>query len=150
MIILNPRRAPSPAPGTPLKSAAGPIHCRCTKTRIYPSRSGTAPWCSFTTSGSCGHVSSKRYLHVPPFQSRLSQEYFRENGGLLAHGPEFPIPAEQMTVEKCTDGCDAAGWTTAGLERGYVRVFVISQVLSPHQILSAMLYIPLHFTACLC
>ncbi|KAJ7912134.1 WSC domain-containing protein, partial [Mycena leptocephala] len=38
--------------------------------------------------------------------------------GLLAHGPKVPIPTEQMTVEKCADGCAAAGWTTAGLERG--------------------------------
>ncbi|KAJ7876631.1 hypothetical protein B0H13DRAFT_2347577 [Mycena leptocephala] len=41
-----------------------------------------------------------------------------ENSGLLAHGPKVPIPTEQMTVEKCADGCAAAGWTTAGLERG--------------------------------
>ncbi|KAJ7348541.1 hypothetical protein DFH08DRAFT_698609, partial [Mycena albidolilacea] len=44
-----------------------------------------------------------------------------ENGGLLAHGPKVPIPTEQMTVERCADGCAAAGWTTAGLERGRVR-----------------------------
>ncbi|KAJ7198973.1 hypothetical protein GGX14DRAFT_699906 [Mycena pura] len=41
-----------------------------------------------------------------------------ENGRLLAHGPNVPIPSEQLTVERCADGCAAAGWTTAGLERG--------------------------------
>ncbi|KAJ7212681.1 hypothetical protein GGX14DRAFT_361515, partial [Mycena pura] len=44
-----------------------------------------------------------------------------QNGRLLPHGPKVPIPSDQMTVERCADGCAAAGWTTAGLERGWVR-----------------------------
>ncbi|KAJ7487936.1 WSC domain-containing protein, partial [Mycena latifolia] len=40
------------------------------------------------------------------------------NGGLLAHGPKVPIPTEEMSVERCTDGCAAAFFHTAGLERG--------------------------------
>lgn len=50
----------------------------------------------------------------------------RENSGLLAHGPKVPIPTEQMTVERCANGCAAAGWMTAGLERGQVRGIIIS------------------------
>ncbi|KAJ6465330.1 WSC domain-containing protein, partial [Mycena sanguinolenta] len=37
---------------------------------------------------------------------------------LLPHGPLVPIPGEQMTVEKCLDGCAAAGYNAAGLEAG--------------------------------
>ncbi|KAJ7212679.1 hypothetical protein GGX14DRAFT_621058 [Mycena pura] len=46
-------------------------------------------------------------------------ECIEENGRLLPHGPKVPIPSDQMTVERCADGCAAAGWTTAGLERGW-------------------------------
>ncbi|KAJ6460214.1 WSC domain-containing protein [Mycena sanguinolenta] len=37
---------------------------------------------------------------------------------LLPHGPLVPIPGEQMTVERCLDGCAAAGYDAAGLEAG--------------------------------
>ncbi|KAF8154337.1 hypothetical protein K438DRAFT_1777969 [Mycena galopus ATCC 62051] len=37
---------------------------------------------------------------------------------LIPHGPRVPIPAEQMTVEKCLDGCEAAGYNAAGLQDG--------------------------------
>jgi hypothetical protein len=40
---------------------------------------------------------------------------------LLHHGPLVPIPAEQMTVERCLDGCAAAGYNAAALEDGQVR-----------------------------
>ncbi|KAJ7124472.1 WSC domain-containing protein [Mycena epipterygia] len=46
------------------------------------------------------------------------EENENENGGLLPHGPKVPIPTEEMTVERCADGCTAAFFTTAGLERG--------------------------------
>lgn len=39
---------------------------------------------------------------------------------LLPHGPLAAIPGEQMTVEKCLDGCAAAGYNAAGLEAGQV------------------------------
>ncbi|KAJ7734138.1 hypothetical protein B0H16DRAFT_1877150, partial [Mycena metata] len=34
------------------------------------------------------------------------------------NGPLVPIPAEQMTVERCLDGCEAAGYNAAALEDG--------------------------------
>ncbi|KAJ6505171.1 hypothetical protein C8R45DRAFT_545444, partial [Mycena sanguinolenta] len=37
---------------------------------------------------------------------------------LLHHGPLVPIPGEQMTVERCLDGCEAAGYNAAALEDG--------------------------------
>ncbi|KAJ7885720.1 WSC domain-containing protein [Mycena olivaceomarginata] len=37
---------------------------------------------------------------------------------LLPHGPLVPIAAEQMTVERCLDGCAAAGYNAAALEAG--------------------------------
>ncbi|KAJ6579660.1 hypothetical protein DFH09DRAFT_1077253 [Mycena vulgaris] len=46
---------------------------------------------------------------------------FRLQGGgpsFATHGPKVPIPAEQMSIERCTDGCAAASFNTAGLERG--------------------------------
>ncbi|KAJ7688306.1 hypothetical protein B0H17DRAFT_1069009 [Mycena rosella] len=43
-----------------------------------------------------------------------------ESGRLLANGPKVPIPTEEMSVERCTDGCAAASFHTAGLERGQV------------------------------
>ncbi|KAJ7917393.1 hypothetical protein B0H13DRAFT_1608409, partial [Mycena leptocephala] len=43
------------------------------------------------------------------------------NPRLLPHGPKTPIPGEQMTVERCLDGCAAAGYNAAALEAGQVR-----------------------------
>jgi hypothetical protein len=37
---------------------------------------------------------------------------------LLPHAPLVPIPGEQMTVERCLDGCAAAGYNAAALETG--------------------------------
>ncbi|KAG8809916.1 hypothetical protein FRC17_003176 [Serendipita sp. 399] len=37
---------------------------------------------------------------------------------ILKHGPAAPIPGESMTVEKCIDGCAAAGYSSAGVEYG--------------------------------
>ncbi|KAJ6549869.1 WSC domain-containing protein [Mycena capillaripes] len=37
---------------------------------------------------------------------------------LLPHGPLVPIAGEQMTVERCLDGCAAAGYNAAALEAG--------------------------------
>jgi len=37
---------------------------------------------------------------------------------LLTHGPLVPIPLEEMTVERCLDGCEAAGYNAAALENG--------------------------------
>ncbi|KAJ7472198.1 WSC domain-containing protein [Mycena latifolia] len=45
-------------------------------------------------------------------------ELFPLGPRLLPHGPLVPIPGEQMTVEKCLDGCDAAGYNAAALEAG--------------------------------
>ncbi|KAJ7323157.1 hypothetical protein DFH08DRAFT_711878, partial [Mycena albidolilacea] len=39
---------------------------------------------------------------------------------LFPFGPLVPIPAEQMTVERCIDGCAAAGYNAAGLQDGQV------------------------------
>ncbi|KAJ7020180.1 hypothetical protein C8F04DRAFT_1051154 [Mycena alexandri] len=45
-------------------------------------------------------------------------ELFPLGPRLLPHGPLAPIPGEQMTVERCLDGCEAAGYNAAGLEAG--------------------------------
>jgi len=37
---------------------------------------------------------------------------------LLPHHPTVPIPAEEMTVEKCINGCSASHYTSTGLEWG--------------------------------
>ncbi|KAJ7906565.1 WSC domain-containing protein [Mycena leptocephala] len=37
---------------------------------------------------------------------------------LLPHEPPVPIPGEQMTVERCLDGCEAGGYNAAALEAG--------------------------------
>lgn len=43
---------------------------------------------------------------------------FRDLNGhrILPHKPNTPIPAEEMTIEKCLDGCGASGYTTGGVE----------------------------------
>ncbi|KAJ7864636.1 hypothetical protein B0H14DRAFT_2736161 [Mycena olivaceomarginata] len=41
-----------------------------------------------------------------------------EGPSLFPFGPLVPIPAEQMTVERCIDGCAAAGYNAAGLQDG--------------------------------
>ncbi|KAG8840047.1 hypothetical protein FRB91_006583, partial [Serendipita sp. 411] len=40
------------------------------------------------------------------------------NGRILTSHPSTNIPADQMTVQKCIDGCAAAGFSSAGLEFG--------------------------------
>ncbi|PVF98141.1 WSC-domain-containing protein [Serendipita vermifera] len=37
---------------------------------------------------------------------------------VLTHGPATPIPYDQATVQKCIDGCAAAGFSSAGVEYG--------------------------------
>ncbi|KAF9448028.1 WSC-domain-containing protein [Macrolepiota fuliginosa MF-IS2] len=37
---------------------------------------------------------------------------------LLPKWPNTPIPPEEMTVERCIDGCEASGYTSAGMEYG--------------------------------
>ncbi|KAG8793431.1 hypothetical protein FRC17_008451, partial [Serendipita sp. 399] len=37
---------------------------------------------------------------------------------ILKQGPATPIPADSMTVQKCIDGCAAAGFSSAGVEFG--------------------------------
>ncbi|KAG8847182.1 hypothetical protein FRB91_012038 [Serendipita sp. 411] len=37
---------------------------------------------------------------------------------ILKHEPDSPIPGDQMTVQKCIDGCAAAGYSSAGVELG--------------------------------
>jgi hypothetical protein len=49
---------------------------------------------------------------------------------LLPHGPLVPIAAEQMTVERCLDGCAAAGYNAAALEAGQVTCFPFEQQFS--------------------
>ncbi|KAJ6610549.1 WSC domain-containing protein [Mycena sp. CBHHK59/15] len=46
------------------------------------------------------------------------EELFPFGPRLLPHRPIVPIPAEKMTVERCLDGCQAAGYNAAGLEYG--------------------------------
>ncbi|KAJ6495160.1 WSC-domain-containing protein [Mycena sanguinolenta] len=41
-----------------------------------------------------------------------------EGPSLFPHGPLISIPAEQMTVDRCLDGCEAAGYNVAGLQDG--------------------------------
>jgi hypothetical protein len=48
------------------------------------------------------------------YASLLSRDYNR----ILKFSPSPVIPADQMTVQKCIDGCAAAGYTSAGLEYG--------------------------------
>jgi hypothetical protein len=43
----------------------------------------------------------------------------REGNRILTNDPAAPIPADQMTVQKCIDGCAAAGFSSAGLEYGH-------------------------------
>ncbi|KAF7363206.1 WSC-domain-containing protein [Mycena venus] len=45
-------------------------------------------------------------------------EQFPLRPRLLPHSPLVPIPGEQMTVERCLDGCEAAGYNAAALEAG--------------------------------
>jgi len=37
---------------------------------------------------------------------------------LLPNWPTVPILAEEMTVERCIDGCSSSHYTSAGLEYG--------------------------------
>ncbi|PVF94000.1 WSC-domain-containing protein [Serendipita vermifera] len=37
---------------------------------------------------------------------------------ILKHGPVTPIPMDEMTVQKCIEGCKAAGFSSAGVEFG--------------------------------
>ncbi|KAJ7059473.1 hypothetical protein C8F01DRAFT_989546, partial [Mycena amicta] len=41
-------------------------------------------------------------------------------------GPLHPIPAGQMTVERCLDGCAAAGGNAAGLQDGQVLYNIVT------------------------
>jgi hypothetical protein len=43
---------------------------------------------------------------------------YRDGNRILTNDPAAPIPADQMTVQKCIDGCAAAGFFSAGLEYG--------------------------------
>jgi hypothetical protein len=57
----------------------------------------------------------------------LTGLFFSEGPSLFPFGPLVPIPAEQMTVERCIDGCAAAGYNAAGLQDGQVsRTSLIS------------------------
>ncbi|KAJ7919487.1 hypothetical protein B0H13DRAFT_2430315 [Mycena leptocephala] len=49
-------------------------------------------------------------------------------GRLLPHSPLVPIPGEQMTVERCLDGCMAAGYNAAALEAGQVGFLSLSDL----------------------
>ncbi|KAG8868256.1 hypothetical protein FRC20_003734 [Serendipita sp. 405] len=44
--------------------------------------------------------------------------YDNVNGRILSSHPSIDIPADQMTVEKCIEGCAATGYSFAGLEFG--------------------------------
>ncbi|KAG8752026.1 hypothetical protein FRC14_007434 [Serendipita sp. 396] len=56
---------------------------------------------------------------------------FRDYVGqrIFTAGPSTGIPADQMTVQKCIDGCAAAGFTAAGLE--YARECYCGNTGSP-------------------
>ncbi|CAG8746658.1 9658_t:CDS:2, partial [Acaulospora colombiana] len=40
------------------------------------------------------------------------------NNRILKQGPATSIPYDQMTAQKCVDGCAAAGFSSAGVEYG--------------------------------
>ncbi|KAJ6596722.1 WSC domain-containing protein [Mycena sp. CBHHK59/15] len=52
------------------------------------------------------------------FATGCIEENIFQNQRLLPNKPKTPIPTEEMTVERCIDGCEAAGYNTAGLEYG--------------------------------
>jgi hypothetical protein len=57
-----------------------------------------------------------------------------------------PIPGEQMTVERCLDGCMAAGYNAAALEAGQVGFLSLSDLSNECMIDCTpigMLYVPL-------
>ncbi|KAJ7222105.1 WSC domain-containing protein [Mycena pura] len=103
---------------------------------VYPSSEACLTPCAGNTSEICGGPDALdlyQFADTPfttgPPSTLLSyknwmwwgcmDETFPSDGGrLLPHGPLAPIPAEQMTVERCLDGCEAAGYNAAGLEAG--------------------------------
>jgi hypothetical protein len=44
--------------------------------------------------------------------------FIRDSNRILTSSPSPAIPADQMTVQKCIDGCTAAGFSSAGVEYG--------------------------------
>ncbi|KAF8155044.1 hypothetical protein K438DRAFT_360544 [Mycena galopus ATCC 62051] len=106
--------------------------CYCGNTLLYAyGESSCYMPCSGNTSEFCGgpdaldlyQVADTPFTTGPP-STLFSYKSWRWWGcmddydGLLPHRPLVPIPAEQMTVERCLDGCMAAGYNAAGLEAG--------------------------------
>ncbi|TFK42314.1 WSC domain-containing protein [Crucibulum laeve] len=114
--------------------------CYCGNALLYQYE-GTMNPCSYPCSGNsleiCGGSSSINVYQNGnmPFTSGPSSILRSYNGWiftqcwqddtwqfgyprLLPHHPTTFIPAEQMTVQKCINGCGAAHYTSAGLEYG--------------------------------
>lgn len=69
-------------------------------------------------------------------------ELFPLGPRLLPHGPLVPIAGEQMSVERCLDGCAAAGYNAAALEAGQVINSLVSHQISSfeHEMINEYLF----------
>ncbi|TFK30153.1 WSC-domain-containing protein [Coprinopsis marcescibilis] len=116
--------------------------CYCGNTIMYDYGAAPQSNCSMPCSGNngqtCGGVSAMQiyrfgnaaYKTGPPsvvktYKGWVVGECWKDEawttGGprRLPHWPErTPIPAEQMTVGRCIDGCETSGYNAAGLEYG--------------------------------
>jgi len=113
--------------------------CYCGNARLYDygSSENCNMACSGNASQTCGgpdaidifSYAGASYTYGPAallksYKNWVITECWEDNGGkfqgprLLPHWPTVSIPAEEMTVEKCLDGCGASGYTSAGLEWG--------------------------------
>ncbi|KAJ6533538.1 WSC domain-containing protein [Mycena capillaripes] len=109
--------------------------CYCGNALLYTHGAslGCNQACSGNVSELCGGPDALNVYQFAdtPFTTGPASTVFRykqwrwwgcqDNDGavpLLPHGPLVPIPAEQMTVERCIDGCQAAGYNAAALENG--------------------------------
>ncbi|KAJ6467759.1 WSC domain-containing protein [Mycena sanguinolenta] len=105
--------------------------CYCGNALLYVY--GTSEACDMPCSGNasefCGGPDALNLYQFAdtPFTTGPPSPVFRyKNWGWWAcinqvsipHRPLVSIPAEQMTVEKCLDGCEAAGYNAAALQDG--------------------------------
>ncbi|PVF98143.1 WSC-domain-containing protein [Serendipita vermifera] len=56
---------------------------------------------------------------VASYNGYDNAQCWHEGNRILTNSPATSIPADQMTVQKCIDGCAAAGYSSAGLEFGH-------------------------------
>ncbi|KAG8822629.1 hypothetical protein FRC19_005563 [Serendipita sp. 401] len=111
--------------------------CFCGNTVFGNNRPTSASVCSMACSGDaaqqCGgpdgiyiYVKDSYPFTVGPASLVSSYNGFQNpqcwhdsaNSRILSSHPSTDIPADQMTVQKCIDGCAAAGFSSAGLEFG--------------------------------